>query len=230
MFLKKLFAKPYGYYKDRGDRQFAEERFAEARTFYLEALERPPPAAFTATSTLPIRPQLIEPSSETRRVWSSSGATAGHRPCRRSRRRGESPPADSFSAGSQSSTRGAHLSMEYRGGLASSAAILLVLAAMLLPALSSAKARGKRIACVNNTRQFLLAAHLYANDNEQRLPSGASDSNTPDGVTDDAVPILGRPFRSSRQSEMGRSTLGIRVVPPMRLHAGSTIFTPGIPF
>lgn len=40
MFLKKLFAKPYGYYKDRGDRNFAEERFAEARTFYLEALER----------------------------------------------------------------------------------------------------------------------------------------------------------------------------------------------
>ena len=69
-------------------------------------------------------------------------------------------------------------------------AIIAILAAMLLPALSSAKARGKRIACVNNTRQFLLATHLYANDNEQRLPSGASDSNTPDGVTDDAVPIL----------------------------------------
>jgi hypothetical protein len=61
---------------------------------------------------------------------------------------------------------------------------------MLLPTLSSAKARGKRIACLTNTRQFLLVAHLYANDNEQRLPSGASDSNTPDGVHDDAVPIL----------------------------------------
>ena len=69
-------------------------------------------------------------------------------------------------------------------------AIIAILAAMLLPALSSAKARGKRIACVNNTRQFLLAIHLYANDNGQRLPSGASDSNTPDGVTDDAVPTL----------------------------------------
>ena len=69
-------------------------------------------------------------------------------------------------------------------------AIIAILAAMLLPALSSAKARGKRIACVNNTRQFLLATHLYANDNEQRLPSGASDSNTPNGIADDAVPIL----------------------------------------
>ena len=69
-------------------------------------------------------------------------------------------------------------------------AIIAILASMLLPALSSAKARGKRIACVNNTRQFLLAIHMYANDNEQRLPSGASDSNTPNGVMDDAVPVL----------------------------------------
>ena len=69
-------------------------------------------------------------------------------------------------------------------------AIIAILAAMLLPALASAKARGKRIGCLNNARQFLLATHLYANDNAQRLPSGASDSNTPDGVADDAVPIL----------------------------------------
>jgi prepilin-type N-terminal cleavage/methylation domain-containing protein len=69
-------------------------------------------------------------------------------------------------------------------------AIIAILAAMLLPALSSAKARGKRIACISNTRQFLLSTHLYATDNAQRLPSGASDSNTPNGVADDAVPTL----------------------------------------
>ncbi len=69
-------------------------------------------------------------------------------------------------------------------------AIIAILAAMLLPALAGAKERAKRTGCVNNVRQFLLATHLYANDNEQRLPSGASDSNTPNGVQDDSIPVL----------------------------------------
>jgi prepilin-type N-terminal cleavage/methylation domain-containing protein len=69
-------------------------------------------------------------------------------------------------------------------------AIIAILAAMLLPALSSAKERAKRTGCVNNIRQFLLATHIYANDNDQRLPSGASDSNTPNGVLDDSIPVL----------------------------------------
>ena len=69
-------------------------------------------------------------------------------------------------------------------------AIIAILAAMLLPALSGAKERAKRSGCVNNLRQFLLATHLYGTDNEQRLPSGASDSRTPNGVLDDAVPVL----------------------------------------
>ena len=69
-------------------------------------------------------------------------------------------------------------------------AIIAILAAMLLPALSGAKERAKRSGCVNNVHQFLLAAHMYANDNDQRLPSGASDSRTPNGVLDDSIPVL----------------------------------------
>src|SRR5262249_43234548 len=41
-----------------------------------------------------------------------------------------------------------------------------------------------------NERQFLLAVHMYANDNSQRLVSGASDSKTPNGILDDSIPVL----------------------------------------
>ena len=43
-------------------------------------------------------------------------------------------------------------------------AIIAILAAMLLPALASAKDRGQRTVCVNNQRQLGLATHMYAND------------------------------------------------------------------
>src|SRR5438045_1814508 len=69
-------------------------------------------------------------------------------------------------------------------------AIIAILAAMILPALSGAGERAKRTSCINSIRQFLLAAHMYANDNSQRLPSGASDSKVPNGVLDDSIPIL----------------------------------------
>jgi prepilin-type N-terminal cleavage/methylation domain-containing protein len=69
-------------------------------------------------------------------------------------------------------------------------AIIAILAALLLPALAGAKERAKRTGCVSNARQFLLAVHMYANDSDQRLPSGASDSHTPDGVLDDSIPVL----------------------------------------
>jgi len=71
-------------------------------------------------------------------------------------------------------------------------AIIAILAGLLLPALSGAKERAKRTSCVNSVRQFLLAAHLYGNDNDQRLPSGASESTVfdPNGILDDSIPVL----------------------------------------
>jgi prepilin-type N-terminal cleavage/methylation domain-containing protein len=54
-------------------------------------------------------------------------------------------------------------------------AIIAILAALLLPALVGAKEKSRRVVCKNHVRQFILAAHLYGDDNAQWLPSGAPE-------------------------------------------------------
>ena len=50
-------------------------------------------------------------------------------------------------------------------------AIIAILAALLLPALSTAKDRALAIACLSNTRQISLAFNMYAGDNKDFFPS-----------------------------------------------------------
>jgi prepilin-type N-terminal cleavage/methylation domain-containing protein len=57
-------------------------------------------------------------------------------------------------------------------------AIIAILAAMLLPALSSAKNKAHRASCVNNLRQLGMGTSLYASDSNDKLPKCNFD---PDG-------------------------------------------------
>ena len=57
-------------------------------------------------------------------------------------------------------------------------AIIAILAGMLLPALSTAKAKARNIQCMNHTKQLTLAWMMYAGDNEGKVPL-ATSSNTP---------------------------------------------------
>src|SRR5690242_14840103 len=67
-------------------------------------------------------------------------------------------------------------------------AIIAILAALLLPTLAAAKERAKRVNCKNSMRQFSLALHMYGDDNQQRLLSGAPNpAYAPD---DDHLPLI----------------------------------------
>ncbi|HLX69127.1 MAG TPA: prepilin-type N-terminal cleavage/methylation domain-containing protein [Verrucomicrobiae bacterium] len=48
-------------------------------------------------------------------------------------------------------------------------AIIAILAAMLLPALAKAKLKAKGIMCMNNTKQLMIAWHMYADENKDHL-------------------------------------------------------------
>ena len=59
-------------------------------------------------------------------------------------------------------------------------AIIAILAAMLLPALSAAKERGKRISCMSNLKQNALAALMYSNESRDYLPPMAASVSATD--------------------------------------------------
>src|SRR5258708_11008783 len=56
--------------------------------------------------------------------------------------------------------------------------IIAILAGLLLPALSRAKAMGRATACLNNLRQWGLATSMFAADNDDYLPKDGTPNGT----------------------------------------------------
>lgn len=55
-------------------------------------------------------------------------------------------------------------------------AIIAILASLLLPALASAKEKGRRAQCLSNLRQLCIGTFVYAQDNQERLFDGQRDN------------------------------------------------------
>src|SRR5882762_2355394 len=57
-------------------------------------------------------------------------------------------------------------------------ALIAILAALLLPALSSAQSQGRRAACINNLKQLGLSGQLYTADNDGKLAENLPQSQS----------------------------------------------------
>jgi prepilin-type N-terminal cleavage/methylation domain-containing protein len=81
-------------------------------------------------------------------------------------------------------------------------AIIAILAGMLLPALAKAKAKATGIACMNNSKQLMIAWQMYVNDNRDLLPTAVHGgwASDPEGSATTITRLGLRPMISGWQT------------------------------
>ena len=70
-------------------------------------------------------------------------------------------------------------------------AIIAILAGLLLPALSKAKAKAAGVYVLNNNKQLALGHFMYADENVDRLPGNLDGGNVSNGANSNATWVLG---------------------------------------
>ena len=96
-------------------------------------------------------------------------------------------------------------------------AIIAILAAMLLPALSRAKAKAQGISCLNNLKQLQLSWQMYSGDNDDKLVRvGGNDVSVTDPNDPAALPggsksqwVLGRVDQSPGSTNLALLQAGL---------------------
>jgi prepilin-type N-terminal cleavage/methylation domain-containing protein len=87
-------------------------------------------------------------------------------------------------------------------------AIIAILAALLLPAVASAKSKARRVSCINHLKQLAAGSHMYTADNEGRLVDNSPIGTPPAQRTnawvlgDMTVPAEAGDQRFLRQSKL----------------------------
>ncbi|HWX22503.1 MAG TPA: prepilin-type N-terminal cleavage/methylation domain-containing protein [Candidatus Binatia bacterium] len=86
-------------------------------------------------------------------------------------------------------------------------AIIAILAAMLLPALSAAKEKGRQIACMCNLKQLQTAWLSYIDENRNVLPENKSDNNGAGAAALTNSWVIGNAPRSTDPADIRNGTI-----------------------
>ncbi|MEC9332185.1 MAG: type II secretion system protein, partial [Verrucomicrobiota bacterium] len=78
-------------------------------------------------------------------------------------------------------------------------AIIAILAGLLLPALSKAKATATGVACLNNNRQLMIGWNMFATDNDDRICYASAYFNEPTVDFSWAVGTVNAPILNTQE-------------------------------